>query len=116
MKIFLPGGGDLANFSDDRVNKGGRGEVIDKVEQGEAGLVPPAPKYPGLARAQLHQVIRITQFVVDKAVCLDSRCELIGLATYDNRLVCRLGHQSSLTGAYCGQDTPIGHHSLQIKW
>ena len=37
-----PGGGDLANLSDDGVNKGGRSEVVDKVEQREAGLVSPA--------------------------------------------------------------------------
>ena len=54
MKLFVPGGGDLANFSDDGVNKGGRGEVIDKVEQGEAGLVPPAPQHPSLTGAQCH--------------------------------------------------------------
>ena len=84
---------DLADLGDDAVHQRGGGEVVDQVEQTEAGLVPPVGED---ARGGGHEVVRVQQLVVHKTVRLDSLRELVRLTEERDRLVTTLGQQSHL--------------------
>ena len=89
------GGRDLADLGDDAVYQGGGGEVVDQVEQAEAGLVPPVREDAGGGG---DEVVRVQQLVVHEAVRLNSLRELVRLAEECHRLITTLCQQSNLCG------------------